>query len=112
MTIIPGRGCAFVGGQLMFEIKTPIYVGAAAINCVTGQHISFQVVFSNSTTTAVYSATGLPSGLSIDADSGVISGIVGTAGGTTVYSVVTCTNGRGSKSALLTWVVGNVVVNG
>lgn len=110
MTIIPGAGCAFFNGRLTIETKLPIYVGASAVACVVGESISFEVQFSNSTTTATYAAIGLPKGLSIHPTTGIISGTVTEAAGT-LTSNVFCTNGRGSKTAIITWIVSAVVAN-
>ena len=60
------------------------------------------------TATVGYTATGLPPGLSIDADSGSVSGTPTTAGSYTV--TVTATDDSGaSTSVSFGWTIGNVV---
>ncbi|HJP80687.1 MAG TPA: protease pro-enzyme activation domain-containing protein [Pseudonocardiaceae bacterium] len=76
-------------------------------NTATGASVNLTVTGSDSAGAALtWSASGLPTGLSINASSGVISGTAGTAG---TYSVtVTAKDSTGaSGSASFTWTVGN-----
>jgi hypothetical protein len=59
-----------------------------------------------------YSATGLPPGLTIDADSGLISGVLSSnsASGSPYNVTVTATDGSYSGSAAFTWSVTNQAV--
>ncbi len=59
--------------------------------------------------TLSYSATGLPAGLSIDSDSGVIAGAPNTVGNYNVTVSVADGNG-GSDSVNFTWTIGETIV--
>jgi subtilase family serine protease len=71
----------------------------------TGSSVSLAISASDSAGAALtYSATGLPTGLSINSTSGVITGTAGTAG--TFSPTVTATDSTGaSGSASFTWTV-------
>jgi hypothetical protein len=60
--------------------------------------------------TLSYSATGLPTGLSIDSGTGVISGTLGSGSAGKYQVVVTASNGTDSDSAAFFWQVGQVVI--
>ncbi len=73
-----------------------------------GDTLSLQVQASDSSGgTLTYSATGLPAGLSIDPNTGLISGTVsaGTAGSSVFSSTVTASDGSGSSQQTFAWVV-------
>jgi hypothetical protein len=61
-----------------------------------------------------YSATGLPTGLSIDPNTGLISGVIAsTDGGSSPYNVsVTATNDGGPTTVNFNWTVSDVQING
>jgi hypothetical protein len=76
--------------NLPLTIVAPIAITTASLpSGVTGTAYSAPVNASGGTTPYVWSATGLPAGLSIDAASGVISGNPTTAGTSTVAVTVT-----------------------
>src|SRR5579875_1962705 len=77
----------------------------------TGATVNFQVQGEDTCTgTLTYSATGLPTGLSIASSTGVISGTASKAGSYTV--TVTGTDSTGpSGSATFTWTVGSTTGN-
>ncbi len=69
----------------------------------TGSSVSLTMHASGGTGSYTWSATGLPTGLSINSSSGVISGTASTAG---TYNVtVTATSGGQSGSTSFTWTV-------
>jgi hypothetical protein len=73
-----------------------------------GDSINFSILATDSEDeTLSYTATGLPSGLSIDTSTGVISGTISTGDATSSpYTVtVTATDGGNSGSATFTWLV-------
>jgi hypothetical protein len=81
----------------------PVITSASTGNAVAGSSFSHQVVASNSPTS--YAASGLPSGLSINTSSGLISGTVSSSASAGVYSVsITATNagGTGAQTFALT----------
>jgi hypothetical protein len=77
-----------------------------------GDAVSLAVSASTVGGTLTYSATGLPSGLSINASTGVISGTIGSgAASTTPYSItVTANDGTSSSSQTFLWTVSVVSV--
>lgn len=76
------RGGGSPGGGGGATITSP-----TTINAVQGGAISYQIIASDGSTS--YSATGLPSGLSLNSSTGVISGSVTTAG---TYSITVATS--------------------
>ena len=79
-------------------VPIPVITGAANASAQINLPFTYQITASNSPT--AYAASGLPVGLSIDADSGLISGTLTATG---VYTVgLTATNAGGSGNATLT----------
>ena len=78
----------------------PVITSAVSATGSVGSAFSYKIAASNFART--YAATGLPSGLSVNATSGVISGVPATAGNATV--VLSASNGAGNatKSLALT----------
>jgi hypothetical protein len=60
--------------------------------------------------TPTYSATGLPSGLSIDPNSGAITGTIAAQTQGTFNVTISVTDGHNTGTATFTWVVHDVVV--
>jgi len=65
-----GRGCVVS--------NAPSITSPTSVNGTVGSPFSYQITAAN--TTATYSATGLPNGLSIDTATGLISGMPPSAG--------------------------------
>jgi hypothetical protein len=72
-----------------------------------GTAVSLQMTATDVGGTPTYSATGLPTGLSINSSTGLISGTIGTAAhGSSPYTVtVTATDGTNSASQTFIWTV-------
>jgi VCBS repeat-containing protein len=72
-----------------------------------GQTVSLQLVATDHVGTVTFSATGLPAGLSLDPDTGEITGTLGgTAHGQSPYRVtVTASDGESSRSQTFIWTV-------
>ena len=84
---------------LSITAAAPVLTVPSGVTGQVGQALSYQVVAPGATS---YTATGLPTGLTIDPNAGIISGTpaTGTAGS---YSVlVTASNSAGSASGTLT----------
>ena len=75
----------------------PLITSAASFSGKEGSALSYQITGSNYPRT--YSATGLPAGLTINATSGVISGVPIAAGNVNV--TISATNGAGTASKTL-----------
>jgi hypothetical protein len=78
--------------------SSPIITSATAASGTVGTAFSYQITATNSPTS--YGATGLPSGLTVNSTTGLISGTP-TASGTSTVNL-TATNGSGSGTATLT----------
>jgi hypothetical protein len=76
----------------------PVITSALAASGVRDSAFNYQITASNSPTS--YNATGLPAGLSVDTNSGVISGTPTAAGTSNV--TISATNDGGTGSATLT----------
>ena len=103
----PGFG--FTGGTYSPNVtlgSAPVITNALTITCIAGNAFpQFTITASNSPTS--YSATGLPTGLSCNASTGVISGTPTTAGQYT--ATITATNSSGSGSQTLIFDVNNAI---
>ncbi len=103
----PNGIAAFSQGTVTGNTVTVTNPGAQSTT--TGSAVSLQIHATDSATgqTLTYSATGLPTGLSISSTTGLITGTAGTAG--TFSTVVTATDTTGAHgSAAFTWTVGTV----
>ncbi|MEW2041638.1 putative Ig domain-containing protein, partial [Streptomyces sp. NPDC005534] len=99
----PNGTAAFTAGTTTGNTVTVTSPGNRST--ATGSSVSLQIAATDSAGAALtYSATGLPTGLSINASTGLVSGTASTAG---TYAVtVTAKDGTGaSGSASFTWTV-------
>jgi hypothetical protein len=100
----PNGTTAFTAGS--DSANTVSVTDPGSQSTTTGGSVSLQIHATDSAGAALtYSASGLPTGLSINASTGVISGTASTAG--TYQVTVTAKDGTGaSGSASFTWTVG------
>ncbi|MCX6975658.1 MAG: putative Ig domain-containing protein, partial [Verrucomicrobia bacterium] len=77
----------------------PVINSAVSASALVGVPFSYQITASNSPTT--YGATGLPSGLTINATNGIFSGTPSTAGNSTVTLTASNAGGSATKSLAL-----------
>ncbi|MFD9098428.1 putative Ig domain-containing protein [Streptomyces collinus] len=100
----PNGTTAFTGGTSTGNTVTVTNPGSQSTT--TGGSVSLQIKASDSAGAALtYSASGLPTGLSVNSTSGLISGTASTAG--TYQVTVTATDSTGaSGSTSFTWTVG------
>ena len=102
-TVIIGATNAGGTGTASLMVAISSIAGAPAVTSVltasgtVGAALSYQITGSNTPTS--FSATGLPTGLSVNTTTGVISGTPSVAGATN--ATITTTNGTGSGSATL-----------
>ncbi|MGW7548257.1 putative Ig domain-containing protein, partial [Streptomyces sp. NPDC054770] len=99
----PNGTAAFTSGTTTGNTVTVTNPGSQST--VTGSSVSLQISASDSAgATLTYSASGLPTGLSISSSTGLISGTASTAG--TYSTTVTATDSTGaSGTASFTWTV-------
>ncbi len=115
---IPGRSLVtyVVGGACTSNCNTnqvTVTNPGNQTTASTGTAVSLQIQASDSAAgqTLTYSASGLPTGLSINSSTGLISGTATTAGTYNVTVTATDTTGA-SGSASFTWTVGTVTTGG
>jgi hypothetical protein len=78
----------------------PVITSAATATTTVGQSFSYTITADNVPTS--FAATGLPTGLSINPDTGVISGTPTTVGSSTITINASNAGGIGSQTLLLT----------
>jgi hypothetical protein len=93
-----GTGSATLA--LTINPPAPVITSALTASGTTGSSFSYQITATNSPTS--YGATGLPNGLSIDGNSGVISGTPTATGSSNVTISATNAGGTGSATLVLT----------
>ena len=98
-----GTGSANVTLTVNSASGVPAITSATTASGTVGSSFSYQITASNSP--ASYSATGLPSGLSVNTGSGLISGTPTAAGTSSV--TVNATNSSGTGSAVVTLTIGS-----
>jgi subtilase family serine protease len=81
-------------------IPSPVITSATAITTSSGSALSYQIVATNNPTS--YTATGLPSGLSVSATSGLISGTVTSVGTSNISLGAINLDGTGTATLALT----------
>jgi len=79
---------------------TPVITSAPIATATVGQSFSYTITADNAP--ASFAATGLPTGLSINSDTGVISGTPTTVGSSTITINASNAGGIGSQTLLLT----------
>ncbi len=79
-------------------LSAPTITSATTASAIAGTAFSYQITATNSPTS--YGATGLPTGLSVNTTTGLISGTPSAAGTSSV--TLSATNGTGTGSATLT----------
>lgn len=104
-------GRPWYSNQLVYAITvnpppSPQITSSLSVTADQGQSISYQITASNSPTS--YSASNLPSGLSLNTSTGVISGALPTNNGAqssnqTIQSTISASNAQGTGSATVTW---------
>jgi prepilin-type N-terminal cleavage/methylation domain-containing protein len=97
---------ASVGPDPLFETKqpAPVVTPLSAQTNYTGDVVSLPMTVSGGTPAVTWSATGLPSGLTLDPDTGLITGTPSAAGTSSVQVTVTDADGRLNKTTF-TWTV-------
>jgi hypothetical protein len=88
--------------QVTFVNKLPVIVTPNPLNGIVGTFRSIAIT-ANGATPLTFSATNLPSNLTINANSGLISGTPTTAGSGT--ATITASNAYGTSSGSLVWTI-------
>lgn len=95
--------------DLSVKLPAPVITGTTTATATHGQPFSYQIIASNSPTS--YNAQNLPSGLSVNTRTGLITGTV--TGASSTYSVkLNATNSGGTGKATLNLTVGDEPVWG
>ena len=97
-----GWGSTFAGRPTATFIPTltPVITSAATATATVDQPFSYTITADNAATS--FAATGLPAGLSINPDTGVISGTPTTVGSSSITINASNAGGIGSRTLLLT----------
>ena len=94
-----GAGNTTKSLALTIKPLPPVISSAASASALVGVPFSYQITASNSPTT--YGATGLPSGITINASNGLISGTPVAGGNSTVTLTASNAGGSATKSLAL-----------
>jgi hypothetical protein len=107
-TNVTATNAAGSGSSLLFVTvgAAPTITSATSAQWQAGQAFDYQITATNSPTS--YAASGLPAGLTLDTNAGLISGTPTSAGTLTV--TLTATNATGSGSATLTFTTSSGLV--
>ena len=97
-TVTATSGTVNGGATITVVPPAPAITSALSANGTTGSAFSYQIVASNSPTS--YGASGLPAGLSVNTNTGLISGTPASAGTSNV--TISASNAGGTGSATLT----------
>ncbi len=89
---------------MTFTLQPPVITSAPTVNGFFGTPFSYQITASNLPTS--FGASALPSGLAVNAATGLISGTPSSGG--VFAATVTATNASGTGSAPLSILIGNV----
>ena len=105
-TVVASNGTAADSQSLYWTVNPRVAVTAidGQLN-VEGDTVSLQVDASETGATLTYSATGLPTGLSINSSTGLISGTVATAVSGSFDVIVTASDGTYSSDVEFTWLI-------
>lgn len=105
VTVTASVGAFSTSQRFLWNVNGVLLSGPADQNSTTGDVVSLQVAARSASGAPTFSATGLPSGLNIDAASGAISGtLANNANEDGPYTVtVTASSGVTSNSATFTW---------
>jgi len=98
VTLMASNSAGSATKQLALTVnpRTPVITSAASANATVGSPFLYQILAINSPTQ--FSATGLPAGLTVNATSGVISGVPSVAGNATILLSATNRVGNATKS--------------
>ncbi len=103
INIAANNGSSTGTATLVYTVNsstTPAITSLLTSSAIVGQPYSYQIAATNSPTS--YSASGLPSGLSINTSNGMISGTPLTSGATNVTITATNSTASASKTLVIT----------
>jgi len=107
LSAMNGSGTGNATLTLTIAVAAPVITSATTASGTVGTAFSYQITASNTPTS--YGATGLPTGLSVNTTSGLISGTPTTAATSTVTLSATNSTGTGHANLTLTVTTGGAV---